>query len=470
GGRVDSLRLSTLGLTGRLPAALGNLTAIRVLNLPKNSITGFDSTAFAQLQALERLNLRTNDFTGSLPLVFTVMSSLKELRLFDNAFSGAIPAAYGSMASLELLYLDLNDLVGPLPTELGQMSALEFFEIDDNLIDGPIPSSLENLSNLRVFDADNNDFTGSIPAGLAALPNLEELDLSRNDLTGPIPPGLLEHPGLTFLDLSNNALEDTLTLAQTAAGATLSFCDLGANPQICLPDAPAHAVFGSTVCGVVSSPACSPRELDLNVLLAGAMRSGTQSTDLNANLPRRHPYASNEYAGTSLAYAGPDSAASIPSYIVDWLEVVLHTGPTVDTAVERRAALLTSAGQVVDVDGVSPVAFLSPAGSYYVTVLHRNHRPATSSSTVALAGTPGFYDFTLSATSASDPLALIDVGGQFAIAGGEYDFDGLITSADLVAQQATPAGPAPYARADWNLDGVIDAGDVLSVWVVANGR
>jgi hypothetical protein len=42
--------------------------------------------------------------------------------------------------------------------------------------------------------------------------------------------------------------------------------------------------------------------------------------------------------------------------------------------VQRRAGLIQRDGDIVDLDGVSPLTFTGGAsGNYYVTVRHRNH-------------------------------------------------------------------------------------------------
>ena len=64
---------------------------------------------------------------------------------------------------------------------------------------------------------------------------------------------------------------------------------------------------------------------------------------------------------------GPDS-------IVDWVMVELRFDTNMCARVDARAALIQRDGDVVDVDGTSPVAFSSvPIGNYYVILRHRNH-------------------------------------------------------------------------------------------------
>ena len=90
--------------------------------------------------------------------------------------------------------------------------------------------------------------------------------------------------------------------------------------------------------------------------------------------------------------------------IVDWVFVELRniTSPTQAPVVQTRSVLVQRDGDLVDVDGVSPVYFKNvDAGSYAVSVRHRNHtglssNPATAI-TLNLANTN--YDFTTALSS-----------------------------------------------------------------------
>ncbi len=60
--------------------------------------------------------------------------------------------------------------------------------------------------------------------------------------------------------------------------------------------------------------------------------------------------------------------------IVDWVFLELRAAANRAQVVATRSALLQRDGDVVDVDGVSPVTFHAPSGQYYaVAVRHRNH-------------------------------------------------------------------------------------------------
>ena len=62
-GRVLEIYLDGKGLTGDVPAALGGLTALTALNLPRNKLTSVPA-ALGQLTALTRLVLDGNQLTS----------------------------------------------------------------------------------------------------------------------------------------------------------------------------------------------------------------------------------------------------------------------------------------------------------------------------------------------------------------------------------------------------------------------
>lgn len=79
---------------------------------------------------------------------------------------------------------------------------------------------------------------------------------------------------------------------------------------------------------------------------------------------------------------------------VDWIYVELRDPADSTRVVAVRSGLVQRDGDVVDVDGVSPLTFNTvPAGNYYVVIRHRNHLGAMSATPIPLFG-PKVVDFT----------------------------------------------------------------------------
>ena len=155
--RVTELDLSSEGLTGSIPAEVGNL------------------------EDLEQLYLFDNDLTGSIPVEFGNLRSLQILSLYDNDLSGGIPVEVGKLKRLRELLLDGNDLTGGLPTELGALTRLESLYVRDNLLTGAIPTELASLSNLAYLFLDGNSFNGCVPSGLRDVDYHDLDDLGLTD-------------------------------------------------------------------------------------------------------------------------------------------------------------------------------------------------------------------------------------------------------------------------------------------------
>lgn len=65
--RVSAIHLGSRGLVGTIPAALGDLTALRTLDLSPNSLTGEIPATLGNLEHLDVLDLGGNELTGCVP-------------------------------------------------------------------------------------------------------------------------------------------------------------------------------------------------------------------------------------------------------------------------------------------------------------------------------------------------------------------------------------------------------------------
>ena len=93
-GRVVELSLEDFGLTGAVPAEIGRLSALGVLNLDGNQLTSVPAE-IGQLTALEELNLERNQLT-SLPVEIGQLRSLRRLWLNGNKLT-SLPAAISDL-------------------------------------------------------------------------------------------------------------------------------------------------------------------------------------------------------------------------------------------------------------------------------------------------------------------------------------------------------------------------------------
>jgi hypothetical protein len=129
----------------------------------------------------------------------------------------------------------------------------------------------------------------------------------------------------------------------------------------------------------------------------GLMRDDLRSKGL---LPSTEPYSA--LAGFQHYGDGGGEAISNPAVfhvignnaIVDWVVVELRSENAATVPLVTHAALLQRDGDVVDMDGISPLHFLVANGEYYVVVRHRNHLGVMTAVPKSLSNQPLLVDFT----------------------------------------------------------------------------
>jgi hypothetical protein len=208
--------------------------------------------------------------------------------------------------------------------------------------------------------------------------------------------------------------------------------------------------------------------LTLSVFLEGPYASGDMDVALSAMLPQSDPYL-----GTETVSGGFFTTDSLGLQTVDWVLVQLRTGVPSDPpmqVVAERAALLLADGRIADVGGAQVVTFagLSP-GSYYVTIVHRNHVAAMSDSAVDLRTGEGAHDFIRGAAYGTTPLK--DLGrGTFGLIAGDADGNGTADNDDFLSHWLVQAGASGYLTADFDLDGNVFNNDLIRYWLTNLGR
>ncbi|KAJ4882674.1 putative inactive receptor kinase [Raphanus sativus] len=141
-GRVTSLRLPGVGLSGPLPIAIGNLTQLHTVSFRFNSLTGPIPRDFANLTLLRYLYLQGNAFSGEIPSFLFTLPNVVRINLAQNNFSGSIPVNVNSATRLATLYLEENQLTGPIP-EI--KIPLQQFNVSSNQLNGSIPGPLSGM-------------------------------------------------------------------------------------------------------------------------------------------------------------------------------------------------------------------------------------------------------------------------------------------------------------------------------------
>lgn len=166
GSRVVALRLPGLGLSGPVPrGTLGRLTALQVLSLRANSLSGAFPDELLGLPDLTGLHLQLNAFSGTVPPGLARLRSLQVLDLSFNDFNGTLPGELSNLTQLAALNLSNNSLSGRVP-DLG-LPQLQFLNLSFNRFDGPVPKSLLRFAEAAFA---GNSMTRSAPVSPAEAP------------------------------------------------------------------------------------------------------------------------------------------------------------------------------------------------------------------------------------------------------------------------------------------------------------
>ena len=269
GGHITALDLRGFGLKGNLPASISNLTGLKSLYLPFNSLTGRIPDSLGGLTQLQVLNLSGNSLEGPIPTSLGSLQQLITLDLSNNRLTGEVPLFPGirkAVISLEFNQLDLSagsashahirateangnrvdvGLEGRLlrgeyqlllelyaatggtnwinqtgwfteapvwegvsiaPAADGEYHVVGLY-LSVHGLKGTLPATLGQLVWLQAIILSRNELEGGIPSALSKLTGLTALDLSFNHLTGSIPLELGQLTQLKRLDLSHNPLE-----------------------------------------------------------------------------------------------------------------------------------------------------------------------------------------------------------------------------------------------------------------------
>ncbi|CAM0907890.1 unnamed protein product [Alopecurus aequalis] len=207
-------------LNGSLPKAVGNLsTKLEWLNFGRNRISGNIPAEIGNLVNLTLLDMGQNMLSGQIPLAVWNLRNLFVLKLSMNRLSGEIPSTVGNLAQLSQLYLDDNELSGNIPANIGQCQRLLMLNLSVNHIGGYIPSELFAIFSLLGLDLSNNNLTGSIPQAVGNLITLGYLNVSNNKLSGGITSELSQCVQLLSLQMERNMFDGIIPQSFSALKA-----------------------------------------------------------------------------------------------------------------------------------------------------------------------------------------------------------------------------------------------------------
>lgn len=186
-------------------------------------------------------------------------------------------------------------------------------------------------------------------------------------------------------------------------------------------------------------PSHSGINLKIKMFLQGAMLGVKQPAQLMRDdlraaglIPLKEPYSGRrnyehygETGGTEVIQNGEILKLAGQDAIVDWVFVELRHPEFDKIVLSTRSALLQRDGDVVDLDGVSPLHFDGiEAGDYLVAVRHRNHLGVMSTQVFSLSETPVVVDFSDPKMKIYGNHPMIQIMDKMALFGGDANHDG----------------------------------------------
>lgn len=205
---VSLLLFSSVGnkLNGRIPAEIGHLSSLEVLNLSDNLIEGGLPSEMQLLENLVFIAMERNSISGKIPSWITSWGKLEYFALGQNLLTGQLPPFEG-MRELKDVVLNDNLLTGSVDP-LQSTSSLRSIILSGNLFNGSIDdTTFRLLEDIETLDLSRNAFTGYFPNHFY---NIEVVDLHHNSLTGSIPQVASADLPIEFLSIYGNALSGNL--------------------------------------------------------------------------------------------------------------------------------------------------------------------------------------------------------------------------------------------------------------------
>jgi Zn-dependent metalloprotease len=435
---VDSNELTSLDLSSN--------TLLVSVSARKNNLISIDVT---ENTALESLDLYNNSSIINLDLTNNIL--LETLNCSKNAL---ISLDLTNNVALKSLQCSDNDFVA---LDVCNNVLLEYLNCNYN----------ENITSL---DLTNNFLIKTL---YIEMNSIESIDLSNNTLLEYLYCG---YTSIMTLDLYNNTvlkelkINDSpyLTYVNIKNGANTIITDFNAsycpNLTCILVDNASYSTNTWTEIDGASSfnEISCDLKIEPKVYLQGAfinpnvgeetlMRDDLRVAGL---LPTTSPYSDSLMCDVSVfSITGQDA-------IVDWVWVELRDTMNNTIVLASQSALLQRDGDLVNIDGISPLVFGITATNYHVVVNHRSHLGVMTFNAFPLTEINTVIDLSSNSGSVIGTTNAVTVmGSTFALIAGDFDGDGQIVNTD-VQSVISLAGTSGYSSADADMNGQITNTDI----------
>lgn len=155
--KIDRLDLQGTGMEGPIPSTISsliNITELRISDLKGSNMKFPD---LQHMKNLEQLILRNCLISDTIPDYIGEMTALKTLDLSFNNLSGQIPDAVQALAKLEYMFLTNNSLSGAIPNQI--LNSKQKFDLSYNNFTDSYPSScqLTNVNFVSSYSSSEDD-------------------------------------------------------------------------------------------------------------------------------------------------------------------------------------------------------------------------------------------------------------------------------------------------------------------------
>jgi len=208
--------------------------------------------------------------------------------------------------------------------------------------------------------------------------------------------------------------------------------------------------------------------VDLKVNLEGPYNGVEMESNINEMLPLSQPFNSAPWN-----YAGSETVNGIPNNnVVDWILIELRdatnaTSANASTSIATQAGFILENGNIVWLDGVSPLYFnVDVTNNLYGVIRHRNHIGIMNNYLLTELEEIYSYDFTTAHDKAyGGTNAQKNLGGNvYGMIGGDGNGDGIVNNIDKSLIWSIMSGWYGYHDGDYNLNGQINNQDKNEIW------
>ncbi len=150
--------------------------------------------------------------------------------------------------------------------------------------------------------------------------------------------------------------------------------------------------------------------------------------------------------------------------VTDWVWIELRDPQDSTLVIDSSSALLQRDGDLVAVDGISPVTFKTGKGQYYVVIKHRNHLGIMTKNALPLGFvSPTSLDFTSNDMETFGTNIRKMINGLWTLPAGDTNGDGIVNAADR-STTWNERNSLGYRASDCSLSGATEASDRSITW------